>query len=60
LPAAERNRARRRFRDSIRNGRMQDHKPLVEQPTALTAVPYYAWCNREKGSMTVWINEASR
>ena len=29
-----------------------------QQPVALTAVPYYAWCNREKGSMTVWINEA--
>jgi DUF1680 family protein len=23
----------------------------------ITAVPYYAWCNREKGAMTVWINE---
>ncbi|MHC4540259.1 MAG: glycoside hydrolase family 127 protein [Planctomycetota bacterium] len=31
LPPAERNRARRRFRNSIRNGRMQDHKPLLEQ-----------------------------
>jgi len=31
LPAAERSRARRRFRNSIRNGRMQDHKPLVDQ-----------------------------
>ena len=30
-----------------------------QQPIALTAVPYYAWCNREKGPMTVWINEAS-
>jgi len=29
-----------------------------QQPIALTAVPYYAWCNREKGAMTVWINEA--
>jgi DUF1680 family protein len=28
-----------------------------KQPVALTAVPYYAWCNREKGPMTVWINE---
>lgn len=27
------------------------------QPVALTAVPYYAWCNREKGPMTVWIDE---
>ncbi|NIP25300.1 MAG: glycoside hydrolase family 127 protein [Phycisphaerae bacterium] len=31
LPPSERNRARRRFRNSIRNGRMQDHKPLIEQ-----------------------------
>jgi len=31
LPPAERSRARRRARNSIRNGRMQDHKPLVEQ-----------------------------
>jgi len=31
LPANERRRARRRARNSIRNGRMQDHKPLVEQ-----------------------------
>jgi len=35
LPAAERNRARRRFRNSIRNGRMQDHKPLVAQDEAI-------------------------
>jgi len=27
------------------------------EPVTLTAVPYYAWCNREKGSMTVWIDE---
>jgi uncharacterized protein len=31
LPQDERRRARRRARNSIRNGRMQDHKPLVEQ-----------------------------
>jgi uncharacterized protein len=35
LPPAERNRARRRARYSIRNGRMQDHKPLVEQHEAV-------------------------
>ncbi len=23
----------------------------------MTAVPYYAWCNRENGAMTVWISE---
>ena len=26
-------------------------------PITLTAIPYYAWTNREKGPMTVWINE---
>jgi len=35
LPPKERDRARRRFRNSIRNGRMQDHKPLVEQHEAV-------------------------
>jgi DUF1680 family protein len=25
----------------------------------LTAIPYYAWTNRETGPMTVWINETS-
>jgi DUF1680 family protein len=27
---------------------------------AVTAVPYYAWANRAKGSMTVWINEDAK
>jgi hypothetical protein len=27
---------------------------------ALTAVPYYAWQNREKGAMNVWIRQASK
>lgn len=26
-------------------------------PFNLRAIPYYAWANREKGAMTVWINE---
>ena len=26
----------------------------------LTAVPYYAWGNRESGPMTVWIDEKRR
>ena len=30
----------------------------AERPVTLTAVPYYAWANREKGPMTVWIGEA--
>ncbi len=28
------------------------------QPMPLTAVPYYAWANRDKGAMTVWIQQA--
>jgi hypothetical protein len=29
-----------------------------QHPVTLTAVPYYSWANREKGAMTIWINEA--
>ncbi|MCX5677302.1 MAG: glycoside hydrolase family 127 protein [Planctomycetota bacterium] len=29
-----------------------------QRPVTLTAVPYYAWANREKGAMTVWVGEA--
>ncbi len=28
-----------------------------QNPIALTALPYYAWQNREPGPMTVWVNE---
>jgi hypothetical protein len=27
-------------------------------PVKLTAIPWYAWANREKGPMTIWINES--
>ena len=36
---------------------------LAAQPdeqVSLTAVPYYAWANREAGPMTVWLRTASR
>ncbi|MCL4180397.1 MAG: hypothetical protein KJ072_21955 [Verrucomicrobia bacterium] len=36
-------------------GRGTDDK---QNQIALTAVPYYAWQNREKGAMNVWIPEA--
>lgn len=26
-------------------------------PQTITAIPYYAWCNRAKGEMRVWIHE---
>lgn len=35
LPEGERNQASRRARNSLRVGRMQDHKPLVEQDQAV-------------------------
>lgn len=30
--------------------------PAAEQLVALTAIPYYAWANREPGGMAVWIH----
>ena len=30
-----------------------------KRPVTVTAIPYYAWANREKGAMRVWIAEAS-
>ncbi|MGN7356555.1 glycoside hydrolase family 127 protein [Paenibacillus sp. SAF-054] len=27
-------------------------------PQTITAIPYYAWCNREKGEMRVWVHES--
>jgi DUF1680 family protein len=29
----------------------------ANRPVALTAIPYYAWANRAKGPMTVWMEE---
>jgi len=28
-----------------------------QRPVSLTAIPYYAWQNREPGAMTVWVRE---
>ena len=27
------------------------------QPTPITAIPAYAWGNRDKGAMTIWVGE---
>ncbi|GAA2124325.1 glycoside hydrolase family 127 protein [Glycomyces algeriensis] len=32
-------------------------KPPAAEPTAIRTVPYYAWANRGKGTMAVWIRE---
>ena len=31
-----------------------------QRPTTLTAVPYYAWQNRDRGAMTVWITQPAK
>jgi hypothetical protein len=40
---------------TVLQGKVLDDR---QHPVTLTAVPYYSWANREKGAMTVWINEA--
>lgn len=30
-----------------------------KDPIKMTAIPYYAWQNRMKGAMTVWIQDAA-
>jgi DUF1680 family protein len=35
-------------------GRDDQNKPIT-----LTAIPHFAWANRERGPMTVWINETA-
>ena len=37
----------------IKGAALADGKPVT-----LTAIPYYAWSNREKGAMTVWMDQA--
>lgn len=32
--------------------------PVARKPSAIKAVPYYAWDNRDKGEMLVWLREA--
>ncbi len=31
-----------------------------DEPVSLTAIPYYAWANRETGPMVVWLRTSSR
>ncbi len=35
-----------------------EEKP-EQEPACLTAIPYYAWANREEGEMRVWMPENS-
>jgi DUF1680 family protein len=47
-----------RLDDSDWNGALYRADPPERTPTRLTAIPYYLWNNRGKGSMIVWIAEA--
>lgn len=35
--------------------RTPDTQLLGDKTTTLTAIPYYAWANREPGQMLVWL-----
>ncbi len=37
--------------------RLYSHNKPENEKVRLTAVPYYAWANREEGDMRVWIEE---
>jgi len=37
---------------------LESVEPVAPEPVSLTAVPYYAWANREPGPMRVWIPRA--
>ncbi len=38
-------------------GALYSASPPATEPCILTAVPYFAWANREEGDMLVWIRE---
>jgi DUF1680 family protein len=44
--------------DSVLTGYRFSWKVVWQRPVTLTAVPYYAWANREPGAMTAWSDEA--
>jgi uncharacterized protein len=46
------------FREQTRTDVIYSDEPPAKQPVKVTAVPYYAWCNRGAGEMLVWIRRA--
>jgi DUF1680 family protein len=47
-----------RITDADWNGDLYRSEPPKSQPVKLTAIPYYLWNNRQKGSMQIWLCEA--
>jgi uncharacterized protein len=46
------------IKDADWDGSLYRSEAPAEEAAKLTAIPYYLWSNREKGSMLVWIPEA--
>lgn len=42
--------------DKFANGLYQKASKLEIQDKKIRLIPYYAWCNRDEGEMTVWFN----
>jgi hypothetical protein len=40
--------------------RRVDEPPVARRPVEVTAIPYYAWANREPAPMTVWIRSLAK
>jgi len=36
-------------------GKIEGNALVESNPTAFTAIPYYAWAHREIGEMAVWL-----
>jgi DUF1680 family protein len=50
--------AGRGFREQARDDGLYANEPPPAHPTRVTALPYYAWGNREPGEMQIWIRRA--
>lgn len=46
-----------RIKEVSWNDELYSSKEVEMEPISITAVPYYAWCNRTPGEMIVWIHE---
>jgi DUF1680 family protein len=46
--------------DAPVEGGLYRTEPPTAKPTEIRTVPYYAWANRGKGTMAVWVRESSR
>ena len=49
--------AARRVEDQGWGDSLYRNAPPAASESKLTALPYYLWNNREKGSMQVWVSE---